>query len=289
MATGAKRSQKKTPSGHRYMTRGEIVQILSSQKADALVRRQHETANAAKRKFRLRKSDRGKLVFIGVSGQRSPELKGRKGFLIYVTKTGKKQLVTEKRSIAPHKPRKLGEINIPQIKKFRKAAKDFVHARLEKTGTGKAVVKGSGVVEPNRVWDFSDKVVDSIAKSLKKTISGQRSHRSFLVKAIVFAKLADGSTRSWEVNVPIARADHAAIKLGGLKNFVRQKFYAFMARELAFDGFVTSGSANHIRRLKQNKGLPKEKWTQTDGEMWRGNEAQVIQIQSIEWQILQAS
>lgn len=280
MPKGAKRTQK--------LSRAAIRAILSSQKQARLLKRQEQRARAAVKSFRVTKADKGNLVFIGVKGQRNPQYKGRKGYLVHVTKTGKKRLVKQSKQALPFLPRKITDITVPFKKQFRQAQRQFSLSRLQKTASGKTIVRGSGKVATAGAWDFSDKTVAKIAKSLKKTIESQRSHRSFLVQAMVRVKRADGTETVYEVNVPIDKADHVAIRLAGLENFVRQKFYAYMARELAYDGLVSSGSANHVARLKDNQGLDKADWTQDDGQKWRGNESEVVHIVEIQWQILQA-
>ena len=152
--------------------------------------------------------------------------------------------------------------------------------------SGKVVVKGSGKLKSRGQFDFNDKLVDKFAKGIKKTIQGQRSHRKFLITAMVLVRRQDGTDKAYTVEVPIEKADHVAIEIGGIRNFVRQKFYAFMARELAFDGFVSTGSANHIRRLKENKGKKRKDWTK-DGQVWEGHDYETVRILTIEYRIEQ--
>lgn len=272
----------------RVMTRAQIVQQFAKQKVERALKRQHTRAKAARNAFRVKAKDKGKLIFVNASGQRGAEMKGRKGYLIYVTKTGKKRLVTERGATAPHKPRNLGEVNVPAIKIFRKRAKEFVRERLETTATGESRTKGNGNVNTGGAYEFGDKVVRKIARSLQKTIEGQRSQRVFVINTMVRVTLPDGTERVYDIAVPIERADHVAVRLGGLENFVRRKFYAAMAHELAFDGYVSNGSANHIRRLPENAGVPREEWTQSNGSRWEANESQQVTIKQIQWRILQA-
>lgn len=151
----------------------------------------------------------------------------------------------------------------------------------------RAAVKGQGEINISGVNDFSETMVRKMANSIKRAIEGQASKRSFLISANVLVTLPDGQTRVYQVQVPIARPDHIAIKTGGIVNFVKKKFYAFMAKDLAYDGYVSSGSANHIRRQNQNYGVTKKNWETKDGEAWRGQESEIVHIDSIEWKIEQ--
>ncbi len=277
-------ASRKRAGAVRQFTRKQLQKRLLRQKSDAKLAAQKGRAFQAVKSFRVRKADRGKFISVTGTGKRGANLKGRKGYLVYVSKAGKKSLANHSKD---YKPRKMTDISAPLWRNY-KAAQEFETAKLEKTASGKSVVKGRGSVEVSGANDFSDSVVAKIAKSLKKTIEGQASHRSFLISANVLVVLPDGTNRVYSFVVPIAKADHISIKLGGLINFVRHKFYAFMAREMAFDGYVTAGSANHVRRLKENKGKDVGEFTTRDGNMWRGNESEIIHIKQIEWQIEQA-
>lgn len=249
--------------------------------------RRLESARNAIKSFRPRKIDRGKLVVIGVHGQRNPANKGRKGYLAYVTRTGRKWLIKDK--AVGLLPRKISEIEPPIRRNLRRAVKEFSAARRVLVSRHRAVNKGSGKAAGRGVNDFSEKVVERLARSIRDALTRQKSHRTFLINANALVTLPDGTSRTYSVIVPIARPDHIAIRIGGIRNFVRKKFYAFMAKELAFDGFVSSGSANHIRRLSDNYGVKKGNWTTNDGDDWAGNDMEIVKIESIEWKIEQST
>lgn len=274
------------------LTQGQIRKQIALQRKQAKERLERKAAYNARNIYKPRKKDRGKLVFIGTKGQKDPQRKGRKGYLLYVTKTGKKWLVkqvTNKRNTSQFRPRKLSSIAPRETRATRNAAKKFESAKLVRVATGEAATKGSGTASGSKGgYDFSDKVVLKLAKSLKKTIEGQASHRSFLITAMVLVQLPDGTQETVQVQLPIDKADHIAIKLGGLVNFVRHKFYAFMARELAHLGYVTVGSSNHIRRLEENKGAEPGEYVDKLGKNWTGNDLDVVRIIRIDWIIQQA-
>ena len=268
------------------LTKEQISQKLRAQRESDRIAKQEKRARAAVRKFRPRKADRGRYVMVGTKGGRNPQAKGHKGFLVFVDKRGKKKL--EKGYKQDFLAKTISDLEIPIFKTKNKARKEFIRSRREllKTGQVKVVVKGKGSVKPKGQYDFNDKVVDKLAKAVKKALEGQRSHRKFLITAMVLVRLPDGQEKTYTVDVTIDRPDHIAIELGGIKNFIRQKFYAFMARELAFDGLVTSGSANHIRRLKENKGQDRDDWTK-DGQLWEGHDYETVRILAIEYRIEQ--
>ncbi len=263
----------------------QLQQQFAKQKERRKLEIQLARAQAAARKFRPRKVERNSIVFIGLKGERGVAAKGRKGYAVYVDSKGRKKLMSLRK--AGLRPVYLSEVDFQNTKGTKTARKKFIASQRKLTARGSAVIKSKGIVKPSGPYDFSDKVVKKIARSLKKSFDSQVSQRRFLVNALVLIKLPDGSTRVYNIQVPIAKPDHIAIAVGGMENFVKLKFYAFLARELAFDGYVTAGSANHVRRLKQNKGLPKSQWTQRDGEKWRSNENEIVRIERIEWKIEQ--
>ena len=268
------------------LTPAQIFEKFKSQKLSAKIEKLYGAAKSAKNRYRARKKDFGKLVFIGVKGQPDPQKKGRKGFLLYVTKTGKKRLVRDSRNGII--PRTLREIEVPFKKNLINSAKEFIQKHRKKLKSGKVAIKKSGTSNSTNQNDFSDKMVSEMAQGLKKTIEAQSGNRNFIFSAKVLVKLPDGKMQVFSVGVPIAKPDHITIKLGGMENFIRKKFYAFMARELARVGLVTSGSANHVRRLEANDGEESGGLVNSIGEHWEGNELDICRIQKIDWQIEQA-
>ncbi len=283
----SKRRAKRKPSvAVKAMSRKKIGKILQKQKEQRAAARTKLRAEKAARSFRPRKTEKGKIVFISTKGKRGAENKGRKGYAIFVSKSGKKHLLKDR--MAGFKPAKIGELNIPIQKKLHKAATEFFQSHRKISATGKGnILKGSGSIKPRGPYDFSDKTVKKIANSLKKTFDSQLSQRRYLISANVLITLPDGSTRVHRVTVPIVKADHISIEAGGMENFIKKKFYAHLAQSLAFDGFVTTGSANHVRRLKENEGKEREEWTK-GGIAWHGREdTETVHISAIEWKIEQ--
>jgi hypothetical protein len=265
---------------------GQIRARLEAQKQTAKERRQRKAAEVARDGLRVRRSDRGKIVMITGEGKRNPQARGKRGLLVYVTKTGKKRLVKQ-HGKEPYKTRKITDIEPPNRGNLKKAVQSFQLARRQMISEHTAQLRGSGKVKTGGAYDFTDKASDKIAKTLKKTIEGQASHRSFYIDGMALVRLPDGKMQTIPFGLPIDKPDHIAIKLAGMKNFVRQKFYSFMARSLAELGYVTAGSTNHIRRLGQNEGLEREEWTDKTGEAWQGAELQTVHLENIEWRIEQ--
>lgn len=309
------------------ITRRQFTRLREQIKKAAAVRLRlkldRQAAVEARDRFRPRASDRGKIVLIGAHGQRNPQEKGRKGIAAYVTRTGKTRLLKITHLARPFKPRRLREIELPLRKNLARKVKQFQQQRAKILASGiirrpapteearivKAVAKtglqgdaarrledfrlgpkgrGHGQVKSGGQWDFNDRVVNTIAKSVRKTIKAQEAQRQFIIRVMALMELPDGRREVIEFFVDIARNDRDAIALGGIENFVRYKFYAYMARELAFQGLVTLGSRNHIRRLSANQGKPEAAWVDRRGEAWSGKGLAVANILNLEWRIEQA-
>lgn len=256
----------------------EMIEQTKANQREARIAR----ALKATGKFRPKKTDRGNFVAVGTDGKRLQ--KGKKGYLVYVDSKGRKawQWKRDDSFLA----KKIRRMEVPFQKGRKQAAKRFLESQVEVTGKGLAAVKGSGKIKPKGPYDFNDSVVNKMAGGIGKILRGQRSNRAFLLNALVLVTLPDGGEKVYNVKVPIQRADHVAIERGGIINFLRHKFYAFMARELAFDGYVTSGSSNHIRALKENKGKQRKDWTK-DGQVWEGWDYQTVKIAAIDWEMQQ--
>ena len=253
------------------------------------MRRQAKVAQAARAAYKPRKRDRGKIIMIGTKGQKDPQAKGRKGFLVYVSKTGKVRLVKGGKPGEPFRARKFRELTAG-AKNLRKKSQDFETSKLELTAQQKPIRKGGGKISTSSgAYDFSDTVVSKIATDVKTALESQASRRSMLITTNALVKKPDGETVVISFQVQIDKQDHQAINLGGIKNFVRQKFYTFMARQLEFQGLVSKGSANHVRRRPENRGKDRAEWIQSDGQRWRGNESGVAEIKTLEYKIEQAT
>lgn len=263
-----------------------IPKMLARQKQQVVernvVKAQQKRARHAIRVFRTRKADRGRIIMVSSLGKRNPQARGKKGYLVYVTKTGKKWLLKQKGQ--PLKPRPITQLTVPPTR-LRKARDKFQEERrlliTHKQSKTRSVVKKSGEIQGET--HLISKLTDSLTAALR----GQESHRQFLITILARVALPDGSARVFRAFVDISRRDHVSIEKGGVRNFVRKKVWGFLATELGFAGFVSQGSANNIRRLTANKGLPREEWTNKRGDNWAGQDLETVKITHIEYKIEQ--
>lgn len=261
-----------------------LGKLLVKRQLDRKLARAEAAANKAARAFKPRKSDFGEITFVGRDGKRGAELKGRKGFAVYVSKSGKKKVLKDIKK--GYGPQKISELKLPYQKRLIKHLHRFSDRYVKVLG-GKTINKGSGKVNPSGPYDFSDKVVNKIGSSLLHAFKYQKAQRKFRIDAMILVKKENGETRVYRVTLNINKSDHIAIEQGGVRNWITQSFYTQFARQLSFDGYVTSGSANHVRRLAENRGKDKSKWTKK-GVPWQNREdTEQVHIEQIEWKIEQ--
>lgn len=309
-----------TPKQSRSVNVGKLLQ---KQKENRAKQRLQDRAESATNKFRPRKTDRNSIVFVGRDGKREPG-KGRKGYAISVNTRGKKKLLKDYKK--GFKPVKLIDLNIPltqdnvaKVTKFyrgkrrvalgqptlpkqlikplskrqrekllKQESKKFqknVARNVEDFG---AITKESGIIHPPRVNDFGDKVVGEISKSLKKAFDSSVGQREYIVTVLFLIRVpGERQDKVYEVVLQIGRPDHLEIEQGGIANFVYKKIYSLLAKQLAFDGYVTTGSANHVRHLKENEDREQGEWTK-DHIAWESrHDTTTVHIQQIEWKIEQ--
>lgn len=244
-----------------------------------------QAARAAKafNRFRARKGDRDSFVFVEKSGKRDTQ-KGRKGYLIYVGKRGKKYLVKDvKDGFRAKQKSKL----IPKESEHRGAFKKLQARRIQ-TRDGLPVIKGSGKIKVSgSKWDFNTRIVNKFANGVTKVVNSQAAFRDFTIRAMILVEKPDGSTKVYSVDVVLQKQGNVKIPTEHILNFLRQQFYAVFAQQLAYDGYVTSGSANHVRGLSENKGKEQDEWTK-NGLPWQGrHDTEFVKIKLIEWQAIQ--
>lgn len=278
------------------LTDAEVFSILESQKEDRKTARAINSATKAKNKFRPKKSERNSLVMIDRNGKRNPQNKGRKGYLVLISKTGKKSFARLKgnkfyklRNIASYKVESSTKIGSKRIKKFQAA-------RMVLTKEGKEVLrcKDKFNITRKESEDYDQRLVTKMSKSLQECLLRTRSQRSVVIKANVIYERADSTAGKVSVVIPIDRSDQIAIEYDAIRLFVKKVFYQYLAKELMFDGLVTIGSSNHIRKDMDLTDDPtKQDWQdyhdskQHDIE-WKSKDFSIVRLILIEWRIYES-
>jgi hypothetical protein len=268
-----------------------VAKMLAKQhreRRDNLSRKfQKKRANKAKTGFKPGRRDRGKLFMVSGKGKRLKVTSGRKGYLVYVTKSGRKWLLKQ-RGKFPYKAERITRLPSGP-KSLRRVRETFQEKRRVLVATGRTramgrpVNRGAGEIRGER--ELINRLTDALTRSLR----GQESHRQFLLTILALVELPDKSKRVFRASVDISRRDHVTIKKGGVRNFVRQKVWGFLATELAFAGYVSGESDNHIRKLAVNRGKPRSQWKDKRDDRWAGADLEMARIISVEYKIEQLS
>ena len=252
--------------------------------------------------FRPRRSDRGKVVFVGVKGGRDAAAAGRKGYAIYVARTGRKITIrqTSRGKLTTPAAKHLSTIDVSRLRN-KTARKQFLTAKANKIAGGvirkiptrrdvsdlkKRTIPAGGTIYsgaiPAQSFYSGSTALDEMAERLKKAINSQRSKKTFLVTVGLVVKTKGGQLKFFSTQRRINRQDYQRADAADLKQFFGKEVYAFLAAELSSAGLVTAGSARHIARLKQNKGKPRRQWTK-GGFLWQGHDQENCEVVKIEY------
>lgn len=252
---------------------------------------------SAVRHFKVKKADRGKIVFVGVKGGRITGNTSRRGYAVYVNTKGKKQVVRqiarstgrlEKIAI----PRKLVSLDVSKVRSKR-AKTQFLTARanpiasreLRKHGKGISSkgTRYAGKFATDKFYADADSVT-VLSKELCAAANKQRSKKDFLV-TIGFHLTDKRGKKHWlELQRRFSRQDGQKAEIADVRQFFGREIYGFLANELQMRGLVLAGSAAHIQRLKENRGKKRGEWTK-DGFLWQGHDSENCKIESLEYRI----
>lgn len=275
-------------------SQSQIKAKFERQRAAEAAAKNEKKIRSAVGKFRPRKGDRGKIVFVGIHGKRDAAAKGRKGYAVYVTGSGKKWIVPEYDKKARKleklpKARKLFEIDISRFngrKNRTKARKEFIASTANPVAAGaiKKRQKGGAISEgdfsANAFYD-GGKAVDRLAKEFLRTIKNQIGQLDFATR-LGFHILADGRKHFIETDARFIRRIGQVTSIAELRSFFGRVVYAGLAHALGELGFVLSGSAQYVSKLRENKGKPRNKWTK-GGREWDGRGKRTAKLENIEW------
>ena len=272
-------------------------------------------AERAVNNFRPRRAEWGKAVFVDGKGKRLSFNSERRGFLVYVKKTGRKTFVRNfrEKSVGFGKysryrlerypvARKLRSIDIGNVKSKRARAKflevfknpvargRFVPSKVvsarRKAGNVFDLAKAdlSGRIDTRRI-DGGSIAVDELADKFYEFIQRKKSKIDYLVAVGISVTKPDGGKFWASTEIRFARRDSQKITLAEVHALFSKTVYAFLARELDAQGLVLAGSAKHIAALPVNKGKREKSWKRGDGDLWTGRGKERVTIDHAEYRI----
>lgn len=242
-------------------------------------------ARDAVKKLRVKKADRGKLLFISVNGKRNPHHKKitRKGYLVYVTKNGTKKLV--KQNKYGYKATSFPNLRLPLNPHLAKQREKILLAR-RKLNLKKRVLrpKAHGTIipdDPKHSW--ASDVVEKFFGVVEDYLETQRTEKTFLLSIAIKAREIP---QILTVVIDVDGHDFERLETyEDQADWLMRTFWADISSKLASYGFVSSGSAAHIKALRRNHGKPMDQWEVKDGGLWDRRHKDIITIEAFEWKI----
>jgi hypothetical protein len=233
-----------------------------------------ERRSKAVRRFRSRKAERQGYVVINAKGKRVGP-KG-KGFLIYVSSTGRKTLVNNPRLSRDEnlRPQKRYNLGFAQTRRFKRAQERFFATHQELT-----LKRTLGRARGRSEVDYAT-LVRSMAGDLAR-YTAAATGGDYVVE--VTFTVRPGAGRTFTVNIPLKIAPRQKITLAGYRHFVRKVVWAFVAQALSDLDLVTTGSARNVRKVSGNWNKPQKEWKGKDGQRWEKNEYQRVRLVLISW------
>lgn len=291
------------------MTDRQLAERFAKQKRADREQRTWKKLAKVISKFRPRKADRGRIVFLGANGARTAADRNRKGVAIYVNRNGKKQPVRQydrktKRLEKHAHLRKINSVDVSRVRSKR-AKKTFLQAYTNRIASGTlseipqsgrtelsgrqrkiscAGTRFCGVFFSKRIDRQSD-AARQIGKELARAANTTKSKRDFLVTIGISVKVVKtGETYFIVTQRRFARRDRQITTRAECIDFIGREIYGFLARDLQSRGLVLTGSATHIKQLKENRGKKRKNWTK-DGFLWEAHDSNDVKLQQIEWRI----
>lgn len=266
-----------------------------------------ERYEAAVSKFKPRKSDYGKIVFVTAgtkakkgakaipAGQRLEPGKRYKAYAIYVTEKGKLQPLTDLKDQGIPIPRRKASINLrrsaktkpqkeaaekwvakripareykPQVLAVRDMA-DKVYAYIQKRKVDKDYPIPTVTVTKGKSLNYYKDIAPHIANQLETVYrDAGKGNKHFNVKIALVVRTARREIEIKEFGADFKARDLQQITPDFFLPFVQKALYAHFAMALRAEELVLKQSALFIRNLKQNKGKARSKWTRQGGMEW---------------------
>lgn len=201
------------------------------------------------------------------AGQRLPRNSRKKGFTLYVTRDGKlKPYKDRDKKRQPPIPLKQGATDVRVFKRKRAERRWYA----EHVSTGELKQRKIRPRKGKREVSFSNDIVPKIAGDLKQmTDNIGQGYKHLVVRAAISVEVKEtGEKRTIQVEEDFKQGETQLMKRTGFyAPFVEKKFYAAMANQLAAMGMVTTGSAQFVGRMRENRGKSRRQWTKR-GMKW---------------------
>jgi hypothetical protein len=218
---------------------------------------------AVVKKFKVKRADRGKLFFIDAKtgGRVLTRKTTKKVFAVYVTKKGKKIPVNpvDLGGAAGARAHRITTFQLSRVRRYKRAAlelKDKIKSLPTSAGVGSIVERGGSISHA--------KLVDRLSRGIARGAGSldPRRIRNLKIKLSVFIQ-HDGKTEAQPLEASLTDFGvgyNQRLRARYVRRYVGARVYGLIAETLRARGLVTVGSAEHVRRLKCNRGKQPKNW-----------------------------
>lgn len=256
-------------------------------------------AQKALARFRPRKSDARKFVFISTEGKPLPKGTSRKGLMVYVKmlfrgpRGGKlkvprliPELVREKPR-AKIVPRRIGSFDLGQTR-HKRAAEAF-HGKPRHESRLEVLRQGMTPVERRNGVNFL-RFTQRLAADLDHFIQGGGrgiSQRGFAERGsfLIHVRFITSDLREYDFQVQFQQRAGQGIGREGYEESLYLMCWKNIALLLREHRMVSAGSAAHIRSLRVNRGEAREDWMDGRNRPWDKKDFETIKIVRMEYRI----
>lgn len=244
-----------------------VARGLARQEARAKEVREERRAKRAVSAYRPRKSERGSYVFINSVGKRVKAGRGKKGYLIYVTKGAKKKPVKTHRSAVGRnkvvgRPKSISTYKLDRLPQKK--------AREKLLASGRTVISEGTVRSKQLSLGKTGELFRTVARKLVK-FGRSKSGKSFIVE-ITLHGISQQEREPYSVTseARIDRGDATRMTEEDMIAWLATVFYASHARAAERTGIIGRGSANHWLKVGDERPIDEADaivvWKQAD---WR--------------------
>lgn len=253
--------------------RSRIARAQGKKRAE----RRKAQAEKALRSFRPRKSERGSFVFIGPKGGRVKPNSKRKAVPVFISRTGKKRLVRErkKKGLSEIRFRAASAFNVGKVKGQTKAKKKFFGAKFRRQ------MESRTIHGDNIRWE---RFVAGAQADLKRVRGNRKTNAT--VRLAVEITVADEDDHLETHSFDFQWHARALQKLDdeNFAAFFWSVVYAEFAQRLRIGRQVTVGSFSRVEKANRGKQPVPSKW-QWKGKIWGKSSFEQVKVRRVKWEL----
>ena len=283
--TPAKKPAKKSVQRVRIPDPAVLAARIAREQAQAQYKR-------AVAKFKPKKSELGTVVFLSARppkgrSQRLERSSRRKGYAVYITKSGKVEPLRERKGDPPV-PRKRASVDPAKFR--RKAAREAGQKAAFASISSRRALGRTLTPQGNRTSVDWLRVEAQLAGAMSLGMRTEKRAHTQVVRHQVVVRTKDGAMRTFTATTNLHVSDQQAQmdpgpQWSGFSGKINEA-YSLIAEQLKAANMVSQGSADYISELDINEGVDDQQmWLGEDGSRWEKNECDVVDIVSWSFEV----